>query len=296
METFGLISTMVHGYKWLNVWHEKQANPPHLPQNAIIAFQRFKEAYDRKNINQLNKIISNSYRGNLYGVSTKQEFVDIQQRVFERLPWGVYPCLKINVYSVVDETSNSFTAIIDTQSLATVLGIPIFSYDSAPVRCQIKSETGLWVISEMFIEQQLLDEIDKSSYAPKSDSQPISNEIDTLGNLGEENLKTKVFFRVQKVISEQLSVEVCEILLESHLSDDLGADDLDLVELVMELEQEFGIEIPDEIAERLLGIRGNTISRSSWLGISSSTPLSFEVGEQCVVRNFVELIYKNLNE
>ncbi|MEB3309144.1 MAG: hypothetical protein VKJ02_02835 [Snowella sp.] len=41
IETFGLVSTVVQGYKWLQVWHEKQANPPHLPVNAILAFQRF---------------------------------------------------------------------------------------------------------------------------------------------------------------------------------------------------------------------------------------------------------------
>lgn len=154
IESFSLVSTLVQGHKWLNVWHEQQANPPHLSENAILVFKKFKEAYDSKSINKLSLVISNLYRGNLYGVGNKQEFLNIQQRVFERLPWGVHPCLTLNVYSIVENSQNIFSAIIDTHSIATVLGIPTFAYDSAPVRCQIKSEYGLWVITEMFIEQR----------------------------------------------------------------------------------------------------------------------------------------------
>jgi hypothetical protein len=105
---------------------------------------------------QLVSVISKSYRGDLYGVGSKQEFLNIQQRVFERLPWGVHPCLTMNVYSIVENDRNVFSAIIDTHSIATVLGVPTFAYDSAPVYCQIKSERGLWVITEMFIEQRLI--------------------------------------------------------------------------------------------------------------------------------------------
>ena len=154
IESFSLVSTLVQGYKWLNVWHEQQANPPHLSENAILVFKKFKEAYDSKSINKLSLVISNLCRGDLYGVRNKQEFLNIQQRVFERLPWGVHPCLTLNVYSIVENSQNIFSAIIDTHSIATVLGIPTFAYDSAPVRCQIKSEYGLWVITEMFIEQR----------------------------------------------------------------------------------------------------------------------------------------------
>jgi hypothetical protein len=156
IETFGLVPTVVQGYKWLNVWHEQQANPPHLPENAILVFKRFKEAYDSKNIDKLSLIISNAYRGDLYGVGNKQEFLNSQKLVFKKLPWGVYPCLTVNVYSIVESTRNIFSAIIDTHSIATVLGVPTFAYDSAPVRCQIKSEDGLWVVTEMFVEQRLI--------------------------------------------------------------------------------------------------------------------------------------------
>ncbi|MCS6985215.1 MAG: acyl carrier protein [Leptospiraceae bacterium] len=57
--------------------------------------------------------------------------------------------------------------------------------------------------------------------------------------------------RVKKIIAEQLGVDEAEITNESHFIDDLGADSLDTVELVMALEEEFGIEIPDEDAEKI---------------------------------------------
>ncbi|MCS6960096.1 MAG: acyl carrier protein [Pseudanabaenaceae cyanobacterium SKYGB_i_bin29] len=55
--------------------------------------------------------------------------------------------------------------------------------------------------------------------------------------------------RVQTVVAKQLGVEADTIKPESHFQNDLGADSLDLVELVMALEEEFKLEIPDEDAE-----------------------------------------------
>lgn len=156
METSTLIAKAVRGYGWLHAWHEKQANPPHLTENAILLFKRFKEAYDAKDINKLSSVISDSYKGDLYGVSSKQEFLHIQKRVFDRLPWGVYPCLSINLYSIVENTQNVFSVIIDTHSTATVFGIPVGDYDSAPVCCKLCPEAGLWVVTEMFIERRLI--------------------------------------------------------------------------------------------------------------------------------------------
>ena len=60
--------------------------------------------------------------------------------------------------------------------------------------------------------------------------------------------------RVKKIIGEQLGVEEDEVTPEASCVEDLGADSLDTVELVMALEEEFGIEIPDEDAEKILTV------------------------------------------
>jgi acyl carrier protein len=61
--------------------------------------------------------------------------------------------------------------------------------------------------------------------------------------------------RVKKIIAEQLGVAEDEIKDESSFVDDLGADSLDTVELVMALEDEFDMEIPDEEAEKITTVR-----------------------------------------
>ena len=61
--------------------------------------------------------------------------------------------------------------------------------------------------------------------------------------------------RVKKIVAEQLGVNEAEIKNESSFVDDLGADSLDTVELVMALEDEFEMEIPDEQAEKITTVR-----------------------------------------
>jgi len=64
-----------------------------------------------------------------------------------------------------------------------------------------------------------------------------------------------LFEKVKKIIVEQLGVSPEEVTTESSFSEDLGADSLDTVELVMALEEEFEVEIPDEDAEKLTTVR-----------------------------------------
>ena len=59
------------------------------------------------------------------------------------------------------------------------------------------------------------------------------------------------FDKVKDVVLDKLGVEDSQITMEASFVDDLGADSLDTVELIMELEEEFGIEIPDDDAENI---------------------------------------------
>jgi len=61
--------------------------------------------------------------------------------------------------------------------------------------------------------------------------------------------------RVKKIIVEHLGVEEGKVVESASFIDDLGADSLDTVELVMAFEEEFGIEIPDEAAEKILSVK-----------------------------------------
>ena len=63
------------------------------------------------------------------------------------------------------------------------------------------------------------------------------------------------FEKVRDIVVEQLGVEADEVALESTFIDDLGADSLDIVELIMAFEEEFGIEIPDEAAEKIKSVQ-----------------------------------------
>ena len=61
--------------------------------------------------------------------------------------------------------------------------------------------------------------------------------------------------RVKEIIVKELEVEVKQVVPEAKFIEDLGADSLDIVELVMALEEEFGLEIPDEDAEKITTVK-----------------------------------------
>ncbi|MDQ1330978.1 MAG: acyl carrier protein [Thermodesulfobacteriota bacterium] len=61
--------------------------------------------------------------------------------------------------------------------------------------------------------------------------------------------------KVKKIISEKLGVEIEKVVPEASFIDDLGADSLDLVELIMTMEEEFEMDISDEAAEKLVKVK-----------------------------------------
>lgn len=69
---------------------------------------------------------------------------------------------------------------------------------------------------------------------------------------------TDIFASVKKIILDRLDVDEEKVTLEATFKEDLGADSLDIVELVMEIEDEFDIEIADEDAEKILTV-GNAV-------------------------------------
>ena len=75
-------------------------------------------------------------------------------------------------------------------------------------------------------------------------------------------MSADIFDRVKKVVVEQLEVEPEKVTPDASFANDLQADSLDVVELVMALEEEFDIEIPDEVAEQILTV-GNAVDHIS---------------------------------
>jgi acyl carrier protein len=75
----------------------------------------------------------------------------------------------------------------------------------------------------------------------------------SLKNLDKEykSMSADVLAKVQEVVSDKLDVDAAKVTPEASFANDLGADSLDVVELVMALEEEFTVEIPDEEAEKL---------------------------------------------
>ena len=70
-----------------------------------------------------------------------------------------------------------------------------------------------------------------------------------------ENKSMSIADKIIKVISEKLGIDRAEVAPEASLVDDLGADSLDLVELIMSMEEEFDIEIPDDDAEKIITVQ-----------------------------------------
>jgi acyl carrier protein len=65
----------------------------------------------------------------------------------------------------------------------------------------------------------------------------------------------KIEDKVKKIIAEKLNVDISDVVPEASLIDDLGADSLAIVELIMTMEEEFDIEVPDEDAEKLAFVK-----------------------------------------
>ena len=66
---------------------------------------------------------------------------------------------------------------------------------------------------------------------------------------------SEYFDKIKEIVIDKLGVEEGKVTVDAKFIDDLGADSLDTVELIMQFEEEFGIEIPDDDAENLLSVK-----------------------------------------
>ncbi len=83
---------------------------------------------------------------------------------------------------------------------------------------------------------------------------PWAKSLDETNEPKEETM-SDIAARVKKIVVEHLGVEEAKVTPEANFIDDLGADSLDTVELVMAFEEEFGVEIPDEAAEKITTVK-----------------------------------------
>jgi acyl carrier protein len=72
---------------------------------------------------------------------------------------------------------------------------------------------------------------------------------------GDDRMAVSTLDRIKKIIVEQLGVDEAEVVPTASFVEDLNADSLDLVELIMSLEEEFGLEISDEDAEKIVTVQ-----------------------------------------
>ena len=89
-------------------------------------------------------------------------------------------------------------------------------------------------------------------------------------------MSQEILEKVCSIVSEQLSVESGEVKSDSNFQNDLGADSLDTVELVMALEEAFDIEIPDEAAEGIATV-GDAVNSSKKNKVSKGCQISIEL-------------------
>jgi acyl carrier protein len=157
------------------------------------------------------------------------------------------------------------------------------------------TEEARHVAEQAAEEARRVAKVEEGRRVAESDPHFLTKVAGVLGKFGGNESRAKVFVRVQKIISEQLGVNETEVSLDSHLLNHLEADDGDLIELVMALEEEFEIEISDDESENELGVNYHFSGGSFWSS-SSSYSSSKNAGEKCIVKNFVELIYGKVSE
>ncbi len=105
-------------------------------------------------------------------------------------------------------------------------------------------------------KERMAEEARRVAELKAAEKAPFRDEIiSIMGEIGVDESQAYIFVKLRKIISEQLDVNESEVTLDSNISTDFNAHGYDGIELAMALEEEFEIEIPDEVLEDLLGTK-----------------------------------------
>jgi len=116
------------------------------------------------------------------------------------------------------------------------------------VKYQLAAEKERVAEEKAAEKERMAEQVLRVAEEKAAEEARLRDEITSImGELGVNESQAKIFVKVRKIISEQLEVDESEVTLDSHISNDLNADGLDTVELEIALEEEFDIEIPDDL-------------------------------------------------
>lgn len=135
------------------IWYQKGSNPKRLEGNVLSIFQSFKSAYDSKNLKELSSVISDSYSGSFFSAKSKDDLLQAFKYTFDSLPSLVNLNLTINVYQILEDSAESFRAIVDFKSNLTLLLVSFQSLDSGRLYVEARPENpyGIWKITSIDI-------------------------------------------------------------------------------------------------------------------------------------------------
>lgn len=121
----------------------------HIP-NILLLFLRFKRAYEQKDVQKMKDTISEEFYSDVYG-GTKERFIDLMRSNLNKLIYGLYPCLTIDVLNISSNTETHFSVVLDMKATLKFLGIPTSHWDSDKLVCEAKIEGtyNYWRITKL---------------------------------------------------------------------------------------------------------------------------------------------------
>ena len=163
--------------------------------------------------------------------------------------------------------------------------IEVVKYQLAAEKERMAEEARRAAEEKAAEKERMAEQVRRVTEEKAAEEASLRDEITSImGELGIEESQAKIFVKVRKIVTEQLEVDESEVTLDNHISNDLNADELDIVELAMALEEEFDIEIPED----LLG------AVKKWLPTYSNS-FGDSVPVACTVRELFSFVHKEVS-